>query len=109
MIDIKVGQAISLADAKSGTSSRGAYMLVPVKEEKGYNRVTVWADNPDQAANFRGTAIIEKITKVSLGRRQYQDKWYDDFSCRAVLKQGNADPVIFEQVSLADDDELPFK
>lgn len=110
MIEIKVGQQLPLKDAKSGSSGRGAYLLIPVKDEKGYSRITVWADNPEQVKNMSGTAVVEKITKVTLGRRQYQDKWYDDYNCRAVLKQGTAEPVMFEQVGLSvDDDDLPFK
>ena len=110
MIEIKVGQQIPLKDAKSGNSGRGAYLLIPVKDEKGYSRVTVWADNPAEVKNMSGSVVVEKITKVTLGRRQYQDKWYDDYSLRAILRQGETDPVMFEQIGLTvDDDDLPFK
>ena len=51
---------------------------------------------------------IVEITGVKKSAHQYNGKWYDDFSVDAKLAQGNAEAVIFEQVELGNDDDLPF-
>ena len=79
-VELKVGMEIPVVDALKGHSSRGPYFKATVKPEKGKDRIDIWATNPGEAINF----------------------------VDAKLAQGNAEAVIFEQVELGNDDDLPF-
>ena len=107
-IELKVGQEIPVDTAIKGHSSRGPYFKATIKPEKGKDRIDLWATNPGEAINFSGMAKIVEITGVKKSAHQYNGKWYDDFSVDAKLAQGNAEAVIFEQVELGNDDDLPF-
>lgn len=108
MIEISVGKEIPVVNAKFGSSSRGDYFKVPVKAERGYDKIDVWATNPKEANDIVGMAKVESIKSVKLGAHQYNNKWYTDYTVNAKLVQGNPEAA-FEQAEPVEDDELPFK
>lgn len=107
-IEIKVGREFPVAGAKFGNSSRGEYYKVDVKAEKGWDKIQVWATNPKDAKDIIGNAKVTKIAGVKLGAHLYNGKWYTDYTVDAELAQGNQETVMFEQVELGGDDDLPF-
>lgn len=116
MIEVKVGGTIPLNESRSGSSGKGDWYLVPVKAEKGYDRVTVWATNPKEAATFRTVAVIDSIKSVKLTARQGKDgKWYPEYSIDAKLKQAGqgavnaAEQLAFCDLDAVNDDDLPFE
>lgn len=115
MIELKVGSNIPVAESRRGSSSHGDWFLVPVKAEKGYDRITVWATNPKDAANIDTAAEIESIKSVKLTARQGKDgKWYPEYSIDAKLKQAGqgavnaAEQMAFGDLDAVNDDDLPF-
>ena len=115
MIEIKVGGNIPLNESRSGSSGKGDWFLVPVKAEKGYDRVTVWATNPKEAAGINMVAEVESIKSVKLTARQGKDgKWYPEYSVNAKLKQAGqgavnaAEQMAFADLDAVNDDDLPF-
>lgn len=110
MIRIKEGDIINLAEARSGikpTDGKSWYN-VKVAGDRGTDRITVWAANPDEVKNFRSSkARVKHITEVSLGARLYGGKWWSTTSCEAYLEEvvGSSKEEVFGAV---DDSELPF-
>ena len=117
---VEKGQTVSLAEAKSGEGQKGIWMFVPVKAEKGYDRITLWVNNAEEARYFTGEAKIKDITAVSISHTQSKDKtkWYDQYSANVTLdgRNGNRETAnkglnTFDDfMSIPDDDGgLPFK
>ena len=110
MVEVKEGMIIDFSGAKTGNGSRGPYAKVEVKAEKGYDKIQVWAANPEDAQNIRGTAKVGKIKSAKVSAHQYEGKWYTDFMVNAELFQGEVRQVTYEPVDMSiSDDELPFK
>lgn len=110
MVEVREGMMIPLTDAKSGTGAKGDWFLVPLKAEKGSDRITVWALNPQKAKTLVKCAKVARIGSVKLSARQYQDKWYPEYSVNAVLEQGEvSEQEAFEAIMReVNDDDLPF-
>lgn len=115
MVELKIGDVISVAEAKKGTSDHGPWMLVPVKAERGFDKVTVWAANAKDAQEIVGYAKVLTMDDAKISGRKVGDKWYSDFSVRCTLAQadstGNTDGKDVYTVSdilEETDDELPF-
>ena len=116
MIELKVGSNIPLTgNTKTGASAHGDWFLVNVKAEKGFDRMTVWATNPKEAAAIDTVAEIESIRSVKLTARQGRDgKWYPEYSIDAKLKQAGqgavnaAQQTAFGDIDAVNDDDLPF-
>ncbi len=115
MIELKEGMILPLTEARSGDGRRGPWYFVPARAEKGHDRITIWAANPQEAANLKGVAKLEKIRSVKLSARKgSDDKWYPDYSVEAVLGAGaktaeEAEQMAFDaMMAEVNDDELPF-
>jgi len=81
-----VGDVISCSGAKSGTSQNGkAWMLIPVKAEEGFNKLTLWVKNPEDARNARYVKI-KSIDNASVTSRKTNDKYYTDMSVTARVE-----------------------
>lgn len=116
---VEKGQTVSLSEAKSGEGQRGIWMFVPVKAEKGYDRITLWVNNAEEARYFTGEATIKDITGVSISHTQSKDKtkWYDQYAANVTLdgKNGNRETAnkglsAFDDfMQMPDGDGLPFK
>ena len=115
-----VKQSVSLAEAKSGESSKGIWMFVPVKAEKGYDRITLWVRNSEEARYFTGEAKVKEILSVSITKTQSRDKsqWYTQYNADVILdgKNGNKETAnkglnafdTFMEIPKDNDDFLPF-
>lgn len=109
MVEVKVGNEFKVAGAYTGKTNKGAYWKQNVCAEKGYDKIAVWATNPDEAARITGMAKVESIQSVKLGAHQYNGKWYPDYTVNAKLVQGSAEePIEFGDQLEITDDELPF-
>lgn len=88
---VEKGQSISLADMKSGEGSKGVWCLIPVKAERGYDAIDVWAVNAEEARYFTGEATIKDIRSVSISNTQSKDKtkWFKHYAINAVLDGKN--------------------
>ena len=117
---VEKGQTVSLAEAKSGESSRGVWMFVPVKADKGYDRITLWVSNCEEARYFTGEAKVKDILSVSISKTQSRDKtqWFTQYNAEVILdgKNGNKETAdrglnTFDSfMDIPDDDGgLPFK
>ena len=110
MIEIKIGGEIPVNGALSGKTGKGPYWKVNVCADKGYDRIAVWATNPDEAAKITGMAKVVGIQSVRLGAHQYQNKWYPDYTVNAKLVQGSTEaPDPFSDAGFPEQEELPFK
>lgn len=112
MIEIKKGDVISTTEGKSGEGKNGKYAMIPVKAEKGYDKITVWCANAD---NFdisdKPSVRVADIISVKRSKRQYNDKWYENVDVNCVLEAveevsfGNEDT---KGTVMNDDEDLPF-
>ena len=86
MVQLKVGDKVSLEDKRTGTNDKGnTWMMFHVKAEKGYDRITVWVRNADFAKNLT-EAEIESIESVAIKNTMKNDKWYTDYTVNVRLK-----------------------
>lgn len=104
MVEVKVGTI--LKDFKSGTSSKGPWAVAEVKAEQGYDRIKVWAANPNDIA---GGMIVAEILSAKITNRKYekdgQERWATDYNIQAKLAPIEEQQVEgFERI----DEELPF-
>ena len=86
--EVTEGDMIDCTGAKRGISSNGRpWMLVPVKAKEGYNRLTLFTENPEdcQTCNY---LKVKKIKKVSVSSRKSADgsKYYTDMSVYVVAE-----------------------
>lgn len=116
---VEKGQSISLSEARNGEGQRGLWMFVPVKAEKGYDSITLWVENAEEARYFTGTAVIKDILNVSINNTQSKDKtkWYKQYCASVILdgRNGNKETAnkglsTFDSfMEIPDDGALPFK
>ena len=86
MVQLKVGDKVSLEDKRTGTNDKGnSWMMFHVRAEKGYGRITVWVRNADFAKDLT-EAEIESIESVAIKNTQKNDKWYTDYTVNVRLK-----------------------
>ena len=109
MVEVKVGGEIPVTVAVTGKSGKGPYWKVNVCAEKGYDKISVWATNPEEAGKIVGMAKVVGIQSVKLSAHQYQNKWYTDYTVNAKLAQGSTEaPDPFVDVAMSEQEELPF-
>jgi hypothetical protein len=108
MVEIKEGQIINLKDGKGGQGKSGNWWYkVDVKGERGSDRISVWANDPQAALNFKsGKAKVKHISSAKLGANQFQGKWYSSVSINADLEEVIG--MAAEDLMAVDDSELPF-
>lgn len=92
MVKVKVGDILPAKDMKSGTAQSGKqWAMLAVKAEKGYDKITVWAENP---ADIVGAAAVKvvSVTDVVLKKDKRTmpdgtDRWYDNCNVTAKLEK----------------------
>lgn len=116
-LSVKVGDVLSMAEAKSGEGSKGPWLFTVKKAEKGYDKITVWVSNP---GDVRGAETIEVtgIESVTVRNRKYTDqsgmeKWAKDFQINATAKDAGREQAIIQDavddfVQLTEEPDLPF-
>jgi len=96
---------IDCAEKKSGVGSTGrTWMLVPVKAQEGYNRMTLWVSNADDCVNARYVKV-QKILKVVVSSRKKPDgTYYTDTNVNA-----NCEPLSSNEPMGYDISDDPLK
>ena len=117
-VKLTKGMEVSLAEAKSGEGQKGIWMMIPIKAEKGFDRINCWVANAEEARYYTGTAKIKEILDVSITNTQSKDKtkWYQQYGVSVILdgKNGNREKVnkglsaFDEFLQIPEDDSLPF-
>ena len=125
MIQVKVGQTIDCTNARFGMRQDGKpWGLAEVKADKGYDKLTVWFNNPD-VAKGRSQVEIIAISSAKMSNRRYTgkdgvEKWVTDYSVDATVKAAGAQMVEntkpnfdsymndFVDLSKVEDTGLPF-
>ena len=90
MVEVKKGTIITATDIKAGTGKNGTWAFGKVKAEKGYDAITVWFANPEVYKDITDYKIVS-IESVKKTARKVKDaggaeKWYDEYSCNAVME-----------------------
>jgi len=97
-IKISVGDKLNVSNARFGTRQNGGqWGFVDVKPEKGYDRITAWFVNPDDAKGRQQVEVVA-INSVKLGARKYtdksgQEKWATEYSVDVTIKAAGAQQV----------------
>jgi len=106
MVEVKVGTVINEGGFREGTSSKGPWAFAELKAEQGYDKIKVWAENPNDIA---GAMTITEILSVKITNRKYQkdgvDKWATEYNVQAKLAKADGIPANFEKL---EDDNIPF-
>jgi len=106
MVEVKVGTVIK-DGFREGSSSKGPWACAEVKAEQGYDKIKVWAENPNDIA---GAMVITEILSVKITNHKYpakdgSEKWATDYNVQAKLAKADGTPAGFEKL---DDDNIPF-
>ena len=110
MVQAKQGTIIHRETIKSGAKDDKKWLLGRIDAEKGYDKITVWADNPDELRTDCDLEIVS-ISSVAKKNEKYKDKngeekWADKYEINATLKVAETSPVPgFTQLT---DDSIPF-
>ena len=110
MVQAKQGTIIHRETLKSGEKDGKKWLLGRIDAEKGYDRITVWADNPGELRTD-SDLMIDSISVVTKKNEKYKDKngeekWADKYEINATLKVAETSPVPgFSQLT---DDSIPF-
>jgi len=84
---LELGTVYDVTDAKSGEGARGAWWLCPVKDPKGFQKMTLFADNVGEIDASWKAVRIQKITSVSVTPRKVGEKWVDQVAVTAILEK----------------------
>lgn len=105
-VSIEKGKIYTATMVRSGTSSRGDWEMVKVKDKN--KEITIWPDNKPTGLSDGDEFEIVDITGVKYGARKRTDgRWQDDVSCTAILKQSSTSSFNFNVDSI-DDGEMPW-
>ena len=106
-VSVEKGSIYTANMVRSGTSSRGDWEMVKVKDKT--KEITIWPDNrPTGLADGDEFEVVE-ITGVRFGARKRSDGgWRDDCSCTAILKKASTTGFDFNADNF-EDGELPWK
>lgn len=106
-VSIEKGKIYTAAMVRSGTSTRGDWEMVKVKDKT--KEITIWPDNKPTGLSDGDEFEVVEISGMKYGARKRQDgRWQDDVSCTATLKAASTNSFDFD-VNNIDDGELPWK
>lgn len=102
--EVEVDALIDCSGAKSGTSASGnLWMLVPVKAQEGYNKLTLFVSNAKDCENARYIKV-KKIQRVSVTSRKANDgKYYTDTSVTAKCEALESNAPVEIPFEISDD------
>lgn len=90
-IEVKAGDVVNFAEAKSGASGRGPWFMVPIFDEKHKERIQLWAnDNNALDCQRWKTGKIKEIRNVKKSARQFQNRWYPTVDVAVTFIEGPA-------------------
>ena len=107
MVELKKGDLLGRDMFKSGSSSRGSWMMAKLKAEKGYDTLTIFVDNSD--VQLIGNMVqVEAINSVKLTHRKYTkqdgaEAWTDDYQVNVTLVPYSEVPGFTRM-----DEDVPF-
>ena len=112
MIDISVGSVYTADHVASGTSDRGAWELIVLRENsKGKTKksITLWPSKTPSGVTSGSQFVIDDITRIKYGAKKGKDgQWRDDVSVYCVLHPDtDVSSSTFEDLN-DDNTDLPF-
>lgn len=109
MVELKVGDEVELQDVKTGETNGKEWYMFLVKATQGYDRIAVWVTNVDAVRGYHSHRVrIKEITSVRNTQRQYNGKWLQQVSINAVVEEVISIIGDTSDMTVVDDDELPF-
>ena len=118
MVKIEVGKVLDAFKVMSGSSDKGEYCSIIVKENtgKGHKQMKIWANNKPCNVRDGGKFRINKITEVRYCAKEFpkgSGKWNDEVVLSADVEAINIGAVglnvdcpSWQEVD--DDGQLPF-
>lgn len=95
MVTIKVGDKLDTSNARYGMKQDGTpWGFAEVKAAKGYDKISAWFVNPDEAKGRSQVEVIA-INGVTMKNRKYTDKhgvekWVTEYSADVTIKGASA-------------------
>lgn len=90
-VSVKLGEVYPCKDLKSGNSQKGAWALFSVKAQKGYDRIKVFASNPEDVKNAQAVRIKSiDMVEIKAHLDERSDKWLKDYQITATLERAAA-------------------
>lgn len=85
-VKVVKGETYPAKNLKSGIGKKGAWALLSVKAEKGYDKIDIWASNPEDVKGASAVKVID-IEDVQITNQRSQDgtKWFTHYSVSAKL------------------------
>lgn len=113
MVQVKAGTVVPRETLRSGEKDGKKWLVGRVDALKGYDRITVWADNASEV-DTSGDLQVVSISSVAKKNRKFTaddgtEKWADQYEINATLKPADTEvqaPIPgFAQLS---DESIPF-
>ena len=89
-------------EIKMGASAKGQWGQAIARAEKGYDRVTIWFNNPEDIPEDTYAVRVAEITEVGTENKQVNGKWYTQYYARAKVEsvEGGATAIDLEEEGL---------
>lgn len=86
-VAVKVGEIYPAKTLKSGMGKKGAWALLKVKAEKGYDEIDIWATNAEELKNPQAVKVVGiESAQITNQRSQDGTRWYTHYSVNAKLE-----------------------
>ena len=107
MAKIEKGAVLTVANTRSGTGQKGDWCFF---KAEGNKKITIWAENHNFKCKIGDMVEILEIKSVSSKTNKVGDKYYDNLSVSALLRNTGASPTAdFEGLSSdLDSDDSDF-
>lgn len=107
MAKIEKGAVLTVADTRSGTGSKGDWCFF---KAEGNKKITIWAENHDFKCKVGDMVEILEIKSANVKTNKVGDKYYDNLSVTALLRNTGTSPTAdFEGlISDLDSDDSDF-
>lgn len=106
-VAVKTGEIYPAKTLKSGMGKKGAWALLKVKAEKGYDEIDIWATNAEELKNPQAVKVVS-IDSAQITNQKSPDgtKWYTHYSINAKLSpiagHSNGDEWVTPEEDLED-------
>ena len=112
MVTVRQGTVLLRETLKSGEKNGKKWLLGRVDAVSGYDKITVWADNPTELRTD-GDLEVVSISTVVKKNEKYTDKngeekWADKYEVNATLRPVETQGKIPEGFSQLTDESIPF-
>lgn len=119
MIHVKLNEVLDAYEVRTGTSEKGDWQCITVKENegKGRKKATIWVENCPTSIYSGGKFLVRKITEVRMTSKEFpkgSGKWTDVTNITAMIEPVNVGAVGINPgyntsfSELEDSGELPF-